>query len=201
MNRADLIKKFDKQARWYEKRWMQQAQKEWRQKLLFSAGGNVLEVAVGAGANFSFYPPGVRITAIDFSPEMLKRAKNAADEYEIEVEFIQSDVETLTFPPNSFDTVVSTLSLCGYDDPVGVFNRFSRWCRKDGRILLMEHGLSSNPFLSFLQKALNPLAYRLVGCHQNRDMMNLIRSSDLVVEKMESHWAGVVHLVWAKPRK
>ncbi|BCU82459.1 SAM-dependent methyltransferase [Polycladomyces abyssicola] len=201
MNRADLIKKFDKQARWYEKRRIQQAQKEWRQKLLYFARGNVLEVAVGAGANFSFYPPGVRITAVDFSPEMLKRARNAADEYGIEVEFIQSDVETLTFPPDSFDTVVSTLSLCGYEDPVGVLNRFSRWCRNDGLILLMEHGLSSNPFLSFLQKALDPLAYRLVGCHQNRDMMNLIRSSDLVVEKVESHWAGVVHLVWAKPRK
>jgi ubiquinone/menaquinone biosynthesis C-methylase UbiE len=135
MNRADLIKKFDKQARWYEKRRIQQAQKEWRQKLLYFARGNVLEVAVGAGANFSFYPPGVRITAVDFSPEMLKRARNAADEYGIEVEF-KSDVETLTFPPDSFDTVVSTLSLCGYEDPVGVLNRFSRWSRKDGCILL-----------------------------------------------------------------
>ncbi|MDN4594762.1 hypothetical protein [Polycladomyces subterraneus] len=64
--------------------------------------------------------------------------------------------------------------------------------------MLMEHGLSSNLFLSFLQKALDPLAYRLVGCHQNREMMNLICSSDLVVEKVESHWAGVVNLVWAR---
>ncbi|MDN4594761.1 class I SAM-dependent methyltransferase [Polycladomyces subterraneus] len=41
----------------------------------------------------------MRITAVDFSPEMLKRARKAADEYGIEVAFIQSDVETLTFRP------------------------------------------------------------------------------------------------------
>lgn len=35
----------------------------------------VLKVAVGAGANFPFYDRGVEITAVDFSPEMLRKQK------------------------------------------------------------------------------------------------------------------------------
>lgn len=95
--------------------------------------------------------------------------------------------------------MVSTLSLCGYEDPVQVLNLFNRWCKKDGRILLMEHGISSVLPLAWLQKVLDPVAYRLVGCHQKRDIMDIIRSSDVVVERAEHHWAGTVHLVWAKP--
>jgi ubiquinone/menaquinone biosynthesis C-methylase UbiE len=199
LNRSDLVKKFDKQSRLYEKMRKKQAQKKWRQKLICSAKGKVLEVAVGAGANFPFYDPGVKITAVDFSPEMLKKAREAAHEYGIEAEFIQADIENISFAPDSFDTVISTLSLCGYEDPIKILNLFNRWCKKDGRILLMEHGISSNFVLASLQKALDPLAYRLVGCHQNRDMMHIIQSSKIVIEKTESYWADMVHLIWAKP--
>lgn len=65
--------------------------------------------------------------------------------------------------------------------------------------MLMEHGISSVLPLAWLQKVLDPVAYRLVGCHQKRDIMDIIRSSDVVVERAEHHWAGTVHLVWAKP--
>ncbi len=199
MNRQDLIRKFDKQARWYDKRRKKQAQGEWRRKLIRAAKGKVLEVAVGAGANFPFYGQEVEITAVDFSPEMLRKAKEAAAEYRLKANFILADVESLTFPPESFDTVVSTLSLCGYEDPVRVLSLFNRWCKRDGRILLMEHGISFVFPLAWLQKALDPLAYRWVGCHQNRDIMDIIRASGILVERAEHYWAGTVHLVWAKP--
>jgi ubiquinone/menaquinone biosynthesis C-methylase UbiE len=199
VNRQDLIRKFDKQARLYEKRRKKQAQGKWRRKLISAAKGKVLEVAVGAGANFPFYGHGLEITAVDFSPEMLRKAKEAAAEYRLRADLILSDVERLDFPPESFDTVVSTLSLCSYEDPVRVLSRFNRWCKRDGRILLMEHGVSSAYPLAWLQKVLNPLAYRWVGCHQNRDIMDIIRSSGILVERAEHLWAGTIHLVWARP--
>jgi ubiquinone/menaquinone biosynthesis C-methylase UbiE len=201
MNRTDLIKTFDKQANWYEKKRKRQELKAWRQKLLREARGTVLEVAVGAGGNFPYYPPGAQITAVDFSPAMLEKAKEAAREFGLPVTFIQSDVEGLDFPPDSFDTVVSTLSLCGYHDPGRVLELFSRWCKKDGRILLMEHGISSNAIFAVLQKTIDPLAYRFIGCHQNRDIMGIIRSSGIIVEKTEHYLAETVHLVWARPNR
>ncbi|WP_054950085.1 class I SAM-dependent methyltransferase [Numidum massiliense] len=199
MKRAKLIGKFDKQARMYEKRRKRLEQKQWRQKLLQTAEGQVLELGVGAGANFPFFDARVEVTAVDFSPEMLQKAREAAAEYGITAEFVQADIEDITFAPDSFDTVVSTLSLCSYNAPLRFLKKCRRWCKKDGRILLMEHGISSNRIVASVQKVLNPLSYRVVGCHQTRDVMDLIRSSGIVVERAEHYLAGMVHLVWAKP--
>nr|WP_306306063.1 methyltransferase domain-containing protein [Methylomonas koyamae] len=47
-----------------------------RKKLWSQAsGGHILEVGVGTGKNFAFYPDGARITGIDFSPKMLEQAQ------------------------------------------------------------------------------------------------------------------------------
>ena len=122
MNQDKLIRIFDKQANGYEKRRKNQSQAKWREKLLSSAKGKVLEVAVGAGANFQYYPRGDEVTAVDFSGEMLKKAKAAAIEEGMDAQFIHSDVESLSFEDYSFDTIISTLSLCGYENPMKVLN-------------------------------------------------------------------------------
>jgi len=56
----------------------------WR-KLLWSKveGKRILEVGVGTGKNFSYYPPDVAITAIDFSEKMLARARKKAERHEL----------------------------------------------------------------------------------------------------------------------
>lgn len=124
MNTEKLIRKFDKQAKIYEMRRRKQSEKKWREKLIRCAKGRVLEVGVGAGANFHFYPKDVEVTAVDFSKEMLSRAKEAAAESGIQAEFTLSDVESLSFPDDSFDTIVSTLTFCGYEDPHRVLSIF-----------------------------------------------------------------------------
>lgn len=175
----------------------------WRSRLLRFSRGKVLEAAVGAGANFPFYNKDLveEVTAVDFSSEMLRRAKEASQEYGIRATFMESDMDHLSFPPDSFDTIVSTLSLCSYEDPLRVLNQFNRWCRRDGNILLMEHGLSSNFLLAFAQRVLDPIIFRVEGCHHNRDMMKIIESSDLVMTTAQHYWAGCIHLVWAHPNK
>jgi len=199
VNREKLVRKFDKQSEIYEFRRKRLTEKEWRQKLIGSAAGRILEVAVGAGANFPYYPAGVELTAADFSAGMLAKARAAAGEYGIRPTFIHAAVESLDFAEDSFDTIVSTLSFCGYDDPVRVLELFNRWCRPDGRILLMEHGISSNRFAGYLQKGINPLFKRAVGCNLDRDIVGIVQSK-LVIEKMEHHMIGAVHLIWAKPQ-
>ncbi|WP_052339642.1 class I SAM-dependent methyltransferase [Gorillibacterium massiliense] len=74
MEKAKRIRIFDKQADQYDKSRESLQQKLWRQHLIAHAKGRVLELAVGAGANFPFYPPSVRITAADFSSAMLDKA-------------------------------------------------------------------------------------------------------------------------------
>jgi ubiquinone/menaquinone biosynthesis C-methylase UbiE len=48
----------------------------WRKKLRSCIiGSRALEIGVGTGKNLPYYPPGVRISAIDFSHRMLSRAR------------------------------------------------------------------------------------------------------------------------------
>jgi len=201
MEKKKLIRIFDKQAAQYARKREDPVQTRWRQRLLSNAKGEVLELAVGAGANFSFYPHDVRVTATDFSMAMLEQAKIAASSHQISSSFTCSDSEELDFPAHTFDTVVSTLSLCSYVNPLQVLRNVNRWCRPDGQILLMEHGLSTNVAVSAAQKALNPLLHRIYGCHHTRNIVGLIRESGIEIVKLESHWLNMVHLIWAKPRQ
>ncbi|SDJ06288.1 class I SAM-dependent methyltransferase [Natribacillus halophilus] len=200
MNRSKLIRKFDRQARVYEKQRNMNMLGDWRHKLLQRADGDVLELAVGAGANFSYYPPDVNVLAVDFSPGMLDKAKEATEQSRLrQVTFKQADIETLDFPDDSIDTIVSTLSFCGYEQPMQMLNKVNRWCKPSGQVLLLEHGASLNPALSFIQKSVDPLSHRIVGCHMDRDILGLVEASDLYMDMAESHWRGIFHLIWARP--
>lgn len=190
---------FDKQARAYASKREPSRLVEWRLRLLEASKGQVLELAVGAGANFPYYPPGVSVTAADFSSGMLERARQAAIRYGLDVRFVCGDIERLALPEQGFDTVVSTLSLCAYEAPLAVLERMRRWCRPEGRILLLEHGISTSGALALLQKAADPLLYRMAGCHHTRDIPALVQQAGLQVERMERCWAGMGSLIWARP--
>ena len=198
MDKIKLIRKFDKQSNLYERRRRQRTEREWRERLISGVQGNVLEVAVGAGANFPYYPKGIKLTAADFSPGMLGKAKAAAEDHGIDATLIQSDIASLELPERSFDTIVSTLSFCGYEDPLEVLDLFNRWCKPDGRILLMEHGISPNRFVGGVQQLLDPMLHRIVGCHFNRDIVKMLRSK-LRIDRLEPHLFGSIHLIWASP--
>ncbi|MCJ8014940.1 class I SAM-dependent methyltransferase [Paenibacillus sp. KQZ6P-2] len=200
MDKQKLIRKFDKQSAMYEESTRKRMMGKWRKKLLQGVQGDVLEIAVGAGANFPYYEMDkVRLTAVDFSPMMLQRARRIANELHMQVHFIESDIEALDFQEHSFDCVVSTLSLCGYDDPEQVLRNISRWCKPGGRVYLLEHGLGKNPVLKSAQRLLNPVARKMSGCHWNRNIEQLVTSSGLRIERMERYWNGMIHLIWARP--
>ncbi|MEK3878384.1 class I SAM-dependent methyltransferase [Paenibacillus sp. FSL M7-0420] len=199
MDTERLIRIFDRQATDYDRKREDPKQRRWRQKLIGSAKGELLELAVGAGANFPFYPQGVKITAVDFSGAMVEKARRAAGQYRLDADCICADIEDMSFAAHSFDTIVSTLSLCSYKNPLNLLVKLNRWCKPDGTILLLEHGLGSNLMVTSLQRALNPLLYRIYGCHQTRDVLGLVRESGMQIRRAESYSLNMVHLIWAGP--
>jgi hypothetical protein len=82
---------------------------------------------------------------------------------------------------------------------VGVLQQMNSWCKKDGIILLMEHGQSSYKPIQWLQHAYNPLQYRFIGCHADRNILKLIYQAGLKIEKCERKFMGIIYLIWAKP--
>ena len=199
MKHEFLIKKFDKQSNKYAKRRNNNRASKFRQRIFQDAEGHVLEVGIGSGLNFPFYNQEVKLTGLDFSHDMLKLARDAAKDYPFETTFIKTNVETVEFNENTFDTIVSSGTLCAYQNPVTTLNNFQRWCKPEGRILLLEHGVSTKKLIACVQKAINPLTLKLVGCHQNRNITDIVNKSQLNVIKEERYMAGYLYLIWAKP--
>ena len=199
MKHKSLIRKFDKQSRKYDKRRNSNHASKFRKRIFQEADGYVLEVGIGPGLNFPFYNQDVTLTGLDFSHEMLKVARDAAKNYPFETTFIETDVETVEFNENTFDTIVSSGTLCAYQNPVTTLNNFQRWCKPGGKILLLEHGISTKKSIACVQKAINPLALKLVGCHQNRNITDIVNKSQLKVTKEERYLGGYLYLIWAKP--
>lgn len=201
---VDLARLFDRQAKRYDLRGQKDERRvtplvRIRKMLLAKASGRVLEAAVGAGANFPHYPALVHVTAVDISPEMVARARQAAERHRVTAEFYVEDLERMEFPEDAFDTVVSTLSLCGYADPVDMLRKFRRWCRPQGRILLLEHGAASFAPLRLLQHGIDPLQVRKVGCHADRDILAIARAADLRMLREERKFLGALYVIEAEP--
>lgn len=57
-------------------RWMLADGRAW---VASRARGDVLEIGIGTGRNLPYYPPDVRLTGVDLSPEMLERARQRAE--------------------------------------------------------------------------------------------------------------------------
>ena len=172
----------------------------WRSKLTDRIVGNqVLEVGVGTGKNLSYYPPNVKITAIDFSRHMLKRAQKRASLLKSTVQIQNMDVEHLAFPNNSFDTVFATFVFCSVPDPVAGLKELQRVCKPDGRLLLLEHMRPGNALLGLLFDAVNPMVVRMMGANINRRTMENIKKAGWQILKEEHLSGDIVRWVEAMP--
>ena len=155
--------------------------RKWRE-LLWSEvkATRVLEVGVGTGKNFPYYPPDAEITAVDFSERMLKRAQDRASKHELKVHLRQMDVQNLEFEGNTFDTVVATFVFCSVPDPVRGLMEIERVCKPGGKVILLEHVLSTNRALGWLMNLANPLEVLMVGENNNRRTVENVIKSGLV---------------------
>lgn len=172
--------------------------RKWR-RLLWGRveSSRVLEVGVGTGYNIPYYPAEAEITAVDFSEEMLKRARDRAGRHKIKVELRQMDAQNLEFADNTFDTVVGTLVLCSIPDPVLGIKEVERVLKPGGKVVLLEQDFSANRFSRWLVKLANPLIARMGSDFRRRPMANLAKSG-LKVERVTNLWMGLFKLIEAR---
>lgn len=161
--------------------------------------GRTLEVAAGSGKNLRFLPENVDLVAGDMSREMLRMAERKARRMSRDVELCILDAEALPFQENSFDTVISTLSSCTFPDPIVAFREMSRVCKPDGRILLLEHGRSSNRFLGWVQDKRADSHVRQFGCRWNRHPVELAREAGLDLAATRTHFFDIFAVMEARP--
>ena len=172
-----------------------------RNILLKKAKGHVLEVCAGTGRNLKYYSPDCRVTCTDASAKMLQRAKELCKDINPSASFYEMESERLTFPPESFDTVVDTFGLCSVENPVDMLEELARMCKKDGKILLLEHGRSNYNWMSFVLDKYAAKHAKRWGCVWNRDILDLIQQANLEIVTSHRFHFNTTHYIVAKPRK
>jgi ubiquinone/menaquinone biosynthesis C-methylase UbiE len=204
-NETDRIRRiFDPQASKYDRsmsrfeRLLFKGNREW---VCSRAEGDVLEIAAGTARNLPYYPSGVRLTAVELSPQMADIGRSRAAELGREIELRVGDAEDLDFPDESFDTVVCTYGLCTIPDDQAAIREAKRVLRTGGRFLLAEHVRSPNRLVQAIQQILDPLARRFGGDHLLREPIDHLKAEGFVVEELSRSKAGYVEVVSArKPR-
>ncbi len=173
-----------------------------RRSLARELRGDVLEIGTGTGATLRFLQDAPEITSftgVDLSAGMLAEARSAATGTDLEIRLAQMNAEALAFADAAFDTVTTSLMLCTVPDPARALSEMARVCKPDGRIVVLEHVRSPNRFFAKLQQWMTPLQVRQLGCHLDRPTDQLVRDLGFQVERDESRFVGVFHLIVMRP--
>jgi ubiquinone/menaquinone biosynthesis C-methylase UbiE len=157
-----------------------------RRGLLAEASGSVLEVGAGTGANLAHYNG--KIESLVFTepePAMIRRLQKKAREEAPLAKILRAPAEDLPFEDDTFDTVVSTLVLCGVDDQARALREIKRVLRPGGRLLFLEHVRSDDQALARFQDRMNWLNRLVVDCDCNRPTLATIEATSFAVARLE----------------
>ena len=163
-----------------------------RESLLAAASGDVLEIGGGTGANLPFYQPGAgSLTITEPDAAMLRRLQRRAREQGPLAKILRAPAEDLPFEDGTFDTVVSTMVLCGVSDQPRALRQLRRVLRPGGQLLFIEHVRSGDPGLAHHQDRMNWMCQFVMRCDCNRPTLTSIEEAGFAV-------TGVEHLTMPK---
>ena len=126
-------------------------------------GGRILEVGVGTGLSLPEYAWTNRLTGVDLSAPMLRKAKARVAEHRLtNVDGLAvMDAQHLGFQDGVFDVVVAQYVITAVPDPEATLNEFARVLRPGGEIVLVNHLGAESGMRSSFEQWFAPVARRL----------------------------------------
>ncbi len=179
-----------------------------RAKVIPQASGDVLELGCGGAANLGLYDwSAIRsLSGIDPSPELLDRAHKELADLGRKAKFVPGIAEALPFASDSFDTVVTTFTLCSVQDPAAALAEARRVLRPTGKLLFVEHGRAPDHGPANWQGRIEPAWKHIAGgCHLTRPVTQAISAAGFATNAVQGHymrrtprWLGWVE--WGEAR-
>ena len=166
---------------------------EIRARYVPRASGRVLEIGFGTGHNLPHYATGeaapASILALEPAADIAALAGERLRETSLAVELMEASAEQIPAEDATFDTVLSTWTLCSVANVYRALSELRRVLKPAGRMIFAEHGASPDPAVLRWQQRLEP-AWKLIGggCHLSRRADQLIASAGFRIDELETSY-------------
>jgi ubiquinone/menaquinone biosynthesis C-methylase UbiE len=166
------------------------AMQEERKRCLKDVKGTVLEVGFGTGRNLPYYPRTVtKVVGVDPSETSTRLARKRIAASPFPVEIVGLSAEKIPAADASFESIVSTFTLCTIPDVAGALLEMRRVLGPGGRFYFVEHGRAQDPRVQRWQERLNSVEQTVFGgCHLNRRISALIEHAGFEIEQLENSY-------------
>ncbi|MGV9838497.1 class I SAM-dependent methyltransferase [Nocardia niigatensis] len=152
--------------------------------------GRVVEIGFGSGRNVPFYPAAVHsVSAVEPADLGWRLAAERIAAATVPVERAGLDGQALPFDDDSFDSALSTWTLCTIPDVGTALAEVRRVLASGGTFHFVEHGLAPDAGVRKWQQRLNPIQMALAGgCHINRDIRGLIEDAGFEIRDIDQYY-------------
>jgi ubiquinone/menaquinone biosynthesis C-methylase UbiE len=163
---------------------------QYRRELLAEVQGEVLEIGFGTGLNLPYYPNHIqKITTVDVNPGVNALAQKRIQATAIAVDHHLLNGENLPMADSTFDSVVSTWTLCSIAKVDQALQEIYRVLKPSGKFFFVEHGLSEESQVQVWQNRLTPLQKVIGdGCHLNRQIQQLVTANNFKILHLEKFY-------------
>lgn len=161
-----------------------------RERVCADLYGDVLEIGFGSGNNVAFYPSAVtKVTAIEPNDTAWRMATKRISASPVLIERGGLDGQRLPYGDATFDSAVSTWTLCTIPDAVAALEEIRRVLRPGGTLHFIEHGLAPDAKVQRWQHRFNGFNKRMIGgCNLNRPIVKLIEQGGFKVGAVDEFY-------------
>ncbi|HEY6567353.1 MAG TPA: class I SAM-dependent methyltransferase [Actinomycetota bacterium] len=158
-----------------------------RQRVCEGLQGEVVEIGFGSGHNVESYPATVMsVAAVEPADAAWKLASDRVATSRIPIHRSGLDGQSLPFADDSFDSALSTWTLCTIPDVGAALSEIARVLRPGGQLHFVEHGMAPDADVRRWQRRLEPMQKRIFGgCHLTRPTVTLLENAGFTITDVD----------------